>query len=524
MGSLSIVPSYSDQAGSDTQGSSSHTQVEILPSVDAGVGTRRLKSRDVQVKIAEPILSSGKISGPPENGNDMNFDKDTVLLLLNKMYNLLVSTAEQRNMITHFLVSKRYKQGLELHDNTYNLESFSRSMPNRDTSVYCYYCYGKLLLFGEKLSILSSFWPSGAPVTGTPATFTASDIIPFNSTDYVTAVAPHPSLSNKLAVGTINGTVSIMTLNFVERTASVISTINKDVSHTGRIIFIQWFAMSQITGIITAGTDGKILVWEIARSESNDATFLRLYSGVGFLIRPKNVTAGSSLSKSQIYRAISSVQLLQGMSAPNSLGFIVGFDSGAVQEVSFSLKPASAPKFYEDLLDTHKTGLKTIRQYGFMPGTRSVRSFPQTLLKSVTNKAQLIYLNACRFILQGNGSLIMSEVQSTTTIQKLIFKSDCPLTDFIIFDKTVLAIDTQGSVSVFSLLADDIVVLPIAHARHSTHDTNWAITLCSYQRERSAIILARCKREARVLEVPLVNSILTDERYMARLYARTFSP
>lgn len=514
--SLSIVPSYDDQIGSDIQSSSSHTQVEIFSSVDVGVGTRRLKSRDVQIKITEPVLSSG-------NRTDPVFDKDAVLILLNKLYNLLVSAADERDMITNFLVTKRYEQGFELRDNTYSLESFSKSMLDGNAIVYCYYCYGKLLLFGEKLSILSSFWPSGAPVTGPPTTFTTSDIIPFNSTDYVTAVVPHPSLSNKLAIGTIKGTIAILTLNFTERTVSIVSIANKNICHNGEILFIKWFNMSQITGIITAGVDGKILVWEITHGDSNDPSVLRLHSGVGFLIRPKNLTIGSILNKSQIYKGISSVQLLQGVSTPNSLSFIVAFNNGVVQEISFAFKPASPPKFYEDLLDTHKTGLKTIRQYGFMPGTRSVQSIPQTLLKSVTNKAHLIYLNACRFIIQGNGSLIMSEVQSTATIQKLIFKSDHPLTDFILFDKTVLTIDTQGSVLIYPLLANDIVVLPVAQAKHSTYDINWNITLCSYQMERSAIILARCKKEVRILEVPLISSILTDERYMAQLYARTIS-
>lgn len=521
---LSIVPSCDDHTGTNEQTSSSYTQVETFPSADIGVGTRRLKSRDVQAKIVEPALSSGKAKGSLESKLDIDADKEAILSLLHRMHNLIVSTVEERSMITTFLVTKRYEQGVELHGNTYNLEALYEAMLNRDASIYCHYCYGKLLLFGEQLMILSSFWPSGPLATGSLSTFTTSDIAPFNSDDYITAVVPHPSLSNKLAVGTVKGTVSILTLNFTDRTINVVSAISKDISHTGRIVFIQWFNMSQVLGVITAGADGRILIWEIARGESNDSSFLRPYSGVSFLIRLKNVTTGSSLSKSQIYKNISSVQLLQGLSTPNSLGFIVGFDSGAVQEISFSLKPASAPKFYEDLIDTHKTGLKTLRQYGFMPGTRSVRSLPQTLLKSVVNKAQLIYLNSCRFILQGNGSLIMSEVQSATAIQKLIFKSEHPLTDFIIFDKTVLAIDIQGSVSVFSLLADDIVVLPIAHARHTTHASDWAITLCSYQVERSAIILAKCRKEARVLEVPLVSSILTDERYMAQLYARTYSP
>lgn len=521
---LSIIPSYNDQSTAGEQNPSSYTQVETFSSTDVGVGTRRLKSRDVQVKIVEPTLSLGKTKESPENREETDFDKDAVLLLLNKLYNLLVSTANERAMITNFLVSKRYERGIEVCGNTYSLEALSKTLLNREASIYCHYCYGKLLLFGEKLNILSSFWPTGPSTAGALATFTASDIISFNSTDYVTAVVPHPSLSNKLAVGTIKGTVSILTLNFTERTISVISAINKDISHTGRIVFIQWFNMNQLLGIITAGTDGRILVWEVARSDPNESGFLRLCSGVGFLIRPKNVTTGSSLSKSQIYKSISSVQLLQGLSTPKSLGFIVAFDGGVVQEVSFFLKPATAPKFYEDLLDTHKTGLKTLRQYSLMPGTRSVQGLPQTLLKSVTNKAQLIYLSTCRLILQGNGSLIMSELQSNTAIQKLIFKSEHPLTDFIVFDKTIIAIDTHGSVSVFSFLADDVVVLPVAHAKYSTSAQDWAITLCSYQMERSAIILAKCRKEARVLEVPLINSILTDERYMARLYMHTFSP
>ncbi|EFO65633.1 Hypothetical protein GLP15_3347 [Giardia lamblia P15] len=521
---LNITPSYDDQSKATEQNPSSYTQVETFPSTDVGVGTRRLKSQEIQAKIVEPTLSSGKTKESLENIEKIDFDKDTILLLLNKLYNLLVSTAEERAMITNLLVSKCYGQGIEVCGNTYSLETLSKTLLNRDASIYCHYCYGKLLLFGEKLSILSSFWPMGPSTTGALTAFTASDIIPFNSTNYVTTVVPHPSLSNKLAVGTIKGTVSILTLNFTERTISVISTINKDISHTGRVIFIQWFNMNQVLGIITASTDGKILVWEVVRSDPNESGFLRLYSGVGFLIRPKNVTTGSNLSKSQIYKSISSVQLLQGLNTPKSLGFIVAFDGGTIQEISFFLKPAIAPKFYEDLLDTHKTGLKTLRQYGLMPGTRSVQCLPQILLKSVTNKAQLIYLNTCRLILQGNGSLIMSEVQSNATIQKLIFKSEHPLTDFIVFDKTIIAIDIQGSVSVFSFLADDVVVHPIAHAKYSTHAQDWTITLCSYQMERSAIILAKCRKEARVLEVPLISSILTNERYMARLYMHTFSP
>lgn len=538
LASVSIAP---------TSGSASSrlTQTDVVEATEIGVATRRLKNRDTQASATDLPVTSAEKHDPKEH---LSLSDPQLVRGLEYAYEVLQTSVYDRSHFTSTLLNLLAETPDEYGISFVDLHTVLSV--DQQTQVFSCLSISRLFAFhGTTVSLIQSFWPRCT--TAEPVRYVAQKVcdMPYFSAQRVTYTAVHPAHVNMFCIGSDRGVISAYKFNYDTRKLTEVCSINAQapLSHTGSIIFAIWQNLTPDTPlcIISASTDGSILVWELRQDEGTPSHFDCLS---GAFITLKSKLSASFPGSLPLGKSLTSASVCHFSHQHNTVVALVSTEDGHILEVSFTLRRPARPASLVDIADASKSGLRILRHYATVPAARRVAYLDPSLIAACRNNFYALRMRNSHLVLDGLGTLTLVDATpasgaagASTTL--LRFRSDVPILDFLAVDKYVVALTESNSIQLFSLLscsgplttqsipAGDTAgptassdtsgdaaqyLMPEYSVSRTSLDLSrygaykaCSLELCEHVQDKHIHTLVRCRGGAAVVRIPLPVCILT---------------